>query len=325
MNTILLSYLVIGPTFKKRMITNLLTSPSYKLFDILILTDDPAYFEHPHIQDMKNVYVDDIRSYIQHYPEFHEHEIVPASHLTEQEYKQEILKHKFPLNLQRFALKYKNIKNYEYIAMLDCDVIPYYDEIEFEELYKFLQDNMPSNSVTSNRAIYFYDDYRQYFNFMEKLATELNIDVATFKKYSNWDNKLYSLVSFDNPLKLLKINNIKKIEEFFKYWNYVLLKLYTTELYENSYFQGSWNTLVEGCLPIVYAFSDIEIYLPQNELAHHLSKFITHTFPEDRFWANVTNNPDLIVSGDTQEEFININKHLLKNFYEHQGLKFPYE
>lgn len=322
-NKILLGYLAVGPTFRKRVVTNIINyTSSYNFFDVLILTDNPLSREFDKIKEFKNVFIENISLYMEQHPEFFEYEKLQNPQISENEYK-EGFQYKFPLNLQRYILKYKNIDKYNYIAMLDCDVIPRHNIEEFKEMYNFLENELSDNVVISHRAIYFYyEDFHR--EFLKKISQKLKISTKNFKKYQNWDNKESQLVTFDNPFKLFKITDFKKTKTLFDMWSTILLEMYCDTRARTSIVSGSWNYMVEGVMAYVYPFSGIEL-IPPGPHSHHIRKFMVYTYPEDRFWHNVVNAEGIDLSGNTQAEFIQNNRTFLKKFYQERGQKWTYE
>jgi hypothetical protein len=308
MNKILLGYLCTGPTFKQRIIENIKKFPSYKYFDVLILTDDPEYFNE--IESYSNIIIKDLNKYREQYPEFLPFEVLPTEKQDETKYKQEICSNgvKYPLHLQRFILKYENIDKYKFITLADCDMSPIHNDFDFEQMMNYLENDISFNSISSNRCYYEYKELN-IIDFTKLMADELNKDI----------DLSYPLNSFDGPLKIYKFESKEKIDEFFNTWNYILYNILTKH---DTLIKGSWNMLSEEILAVIYRLTNIKVN--SRDIDYDSLKLIrSFTYPEDRFWNDVScrgMNTDV----NTKNEFIEKNYNELKHFYIDHDQQFPY-
>jgi hypothetical protein len=284
---------------------------SYKFFDILILTDDVEYFNDLNYSNVKTL---DLNFYKNIYPEFNDYECIPEEKKDSGKYREQFYDligqgKRFSINLQRFSLLYENIDKYKFISILDCDMIPVYTEEDFNNFQHYLNNIMPVNSVSTNRAYYVWNTERNLL-LLDKYNKELN------KNHNKFD---YPIEGCDALFKLYKFESSEKVKEFFDTWNYILLDSFKTN---NHLISGSWNILVEEILAIVYKLLNIKF----NEGDIHyrgVGGIKSYNFPEDRYWDDWTHQ-GFDVSIKSKEEFINKNYEKLKNYYNNQGLKFIY-
>ena len=161
---------------------NLQMFDSYKFFDVLILTDDEEYFND---LNYPNVKIMDLNHYRNLYPEFNKYEHVPEEKKDNEVYKKQFHElmsqgKRFSINLQRFSLLYENIHKYKFISILDCDMIPVYTEEEFDNFQHYLNDVMPVNSVSTNRAYYTRNTEKNLL-ILDKYNKELNKGNSDFE------------------------------------------------------------------------------------------------------------------------------------------------
>lgn len=310
MSGILLIYWPIGPTFKERVKSNLRSFDAYKFFDILLLTDDEEYFND---LQYPNVKIMDLNYYRSLYPEFNEFEKLPEEKRDSGLYKNQFNQlldqgKRFSINLQRFALLYENIDKYKYISILDCDMIPIHDETDFDEFKNYLDNTMPVNSISTNRAYYTWDT-PENLQILSKYSKELSKDI----------NISYPIEGCDGLFKIYKFENYSTLQEFFNVWNYILFDSFKAS---NHLISGGWNILIEEILAIVYKLLNIRV---NSEPMHYhgVNKIKSFNFPEDRYCEDWTHQ-DFDVSAINKEDFIDRNYDKLKSYYEHQGLKFAY-
>lgn len=311
MNDILLIYCVIGPTFKDRIISNLKTFESYKFFDVLILTDDVEYFK-----DLKysNVKLMDLNYYRKFYPEFDQYECFPEEKRDDSIYRNQLfeLSHiqnkKYSINIQRFGLLYENINKYQFISILDCDIIPVYTEDEFINFKNYLKNVMPFNSISTNKAYYTWNT-EEHLSLLKRYSEELNkkIDIN------------YPIDGCDGLFKIYKFESVEQTKEFFNTWNYVLLDSLKTK---NVLYAGSWNILSEIVLGMTYKLLNIKV---NGGTEHYIGVggFRSFNFPEDRYWDDWTNQ-GFDKNVKNKSEFVKVNFEKLKKYYEGQNLKFNY-
>jgi hypothetical protein len=311
MNNTLLIYYPIGPTFRDRVKSNLQMFDSYKFFDILILTDDIEYFSDLNYPNVKTI---DINYYRNLYPEFNNYEYIPEEKKDSGKYREQfhdLMRQgkRFSINLQRFSLLYENIDKYKFISILDCDMIPVYTEEEFNNFQHYLNEIMPVNSISTNRAYYTWNTERNLL-LLDKYNKELNKNNTSFE---------YPIEGCDALFKIYKFENSDKVKEFFDTWNYILLDSFKTN---NHLIAGSWNILVEEVLAIVYKLLNIRL---NTESVHYIGVggIKSYNFPEDRYWDDWTHR-GFDVSSTSKEDFIAKNYEKLKDYYNNQGLKFTY-
>lgn len=310
MNKILLAHWPIGPTFKDRVKYNLQVFDSYKFFDVLILTDDPEYFDdinYPNVKILDLNYCRDL------HPQFNEFEFFPEEKRDCSTYKNQLNNlimggKKFSANIQRFSLLYKDIKKYKFISILDCDMVPTHTEEQFKIFENYIENIMPNNSMSTNRAYYTWNN-ESNLSILEKYSKELNKEIKIE----------YPIEGCDSLFKFYKFENPEKIEEFFYVWNYILLDAFKTR---NHLLSGSWNILPEEILAITYKLLDIKVNSGQDHYIN-MGGMKSYNFPEDRYWDDWTHN-GFNVSVDTKLEFIEKNYDKLKTYYTDQGLKFIY-
>lgn len=321
MNKILIGYLPIGPTFKDRVVTNLLNFESYKYFDVLILTDDPEYPGFEKISHMDNVIIDDLNKHRERFPEFFPYEMLPAEKRVEKTYKDEIIGllskgTTFPLHLQRFILNYENIDKYPYIFPCDCDVTPIIDnQSDYERLLNYLENDMPTNSTSSNRCYQEWQARPGVREFTERWSVKLNrtIDYTT------------PIDTFDNPFKVYKFESSEKCSQFFNLWNDCLIDAFSST--EFNIFVGAWNNFCETMLAIVNKLEGIKVNTETKDY-QSVSCFRTFTYPEDRYWCFNVNNGGAVIPSDktcdSKDEYVQKNYEELKKFYISYGQKWNY-
>ena len=314
---ILLAYLPIGPTYKDRVVSNLLKFDSYKYFDILLLTDDPEYEGFQKIAHLPNVIIDDVNKHREQFPEFLKYEILFDEKTSDSLYRKQVVEGRtkgeiFPMHLQRFVLNYENIDDYPYIMTADCDVTPIIpNDGEYESLMDYVQNIMRVNSVSSNRCYQEWQDRGDVKEFTKKWAQQLG---KHFDPTSPID-------TFDNPFKIMKFESPTIRKEFLNIWNMTLLDLF--EHPETQVVFGSWNFSCEMLLAVLYKLGGIRV---NKEDVHYtgVRHMKTFTYPEDRFWNDVSGR-GLNVGCESKLEFIKTNEEELKKFYMDYGQDYPYE
>jgi len=318
MSKVLLGYTAIGPTYKDRVVYHIKKyEEHYKYFDILILTDDPEYFKFGEIKHFSNVIIEDLNKHREQFPEFLEYEKLVEEKISNSIYRNQIVELSlqgfyFPLHLQRFILNYENLDQYQGIIMLDCDVAPVIDENGYEKFVNYF-DRMPINSVSSNKCYYTWEDRPKVKDFIYECISELGIT----------NQKDLSVVDgFDNPLKLLKFEGIEKARSFFNMWNYCLLKSFKSKD-RDFLIPRAWGDASEVIISILYTLENIKVN-KDNIDYNIMNYFRSYTYPEDRFWNDVT-CLNFNISSNSKEEFIKVNYEKLKEFYKNYHQEFPYE
>jgi hypothetical protein len=301
----LIIYYPIGPTYKDRIKANLKNFSGYKFFDVIIATDDVEYFSDI---SYSNVDIIDLNECRKDYAESFIYEVFANEKIDQTKYKEEFFNllansRRFPLNIGRFTLLYEKVKNYKYIMTACCDMIPLHNEKDFEYMMDYLENVMPINSVTSNRA---------YYNWSEQ--TYLNI----FEEYNNILNKEIKnttlLEGFDDVFKVLKLEDENKLNEFFHAWNYIVIDSFQKN--DTVLIGGSWCFLAEPILAMAYKLCSIKV---NKDIIDYqgVGRINSFTFPEDRFWDNVMSSPEY-KTANSREEYVELNHELLAKIYEPQ-------
>lgn len=320
MNKILLCYTAIGPTYKSRIVNNIFTYDGYKYFDVLILTDDPTYPEFDKFKECSNIFIEDLKPHRDAYPEFYNYEVLPNEKISEEIYNDETIeltqsRHYFPLHLQRFALNYKNINEYPYIIMSDIDMIPFFNDNSFGEMLNYFDNEMPNNSVSSNRC---------YQEWQHKMGVDAFLEKWAIRKGKNI-NYNTPVDCFDNPIKALKFESTDKTKQFFQLWNECLLDAYSDPRID--VIPCSWGAASETLLAILYKLEGIKVNTDSKSYGS-LYGFKSHTYPEDRYWSFNVNNAGVIISPDknikTKDDYVKNHYDKLKKFYEGYGQEFKY-
>jgi hypothetical protein len=317
MNKVLYGHVATGPTYKNRVVDNILNYESYKYFDVLILTDDPNYHLFDSIRNYKNVFIEDINKYRSNFKQFDKFEVLPESTLDEIQYANQIKnlasqKNRYPLHLQRFMLIYEKISDYKYLLMADCDMKPVMTPDGYEKFMSYLDNDMPENSVSSNRCYYPWQDREYVKEFLFNISNELNREI-----------KDYNLIDgFDNPMKIFKLDSPEKYKSLFDTWNYCLFKAFNDD---KDYFivPMSWGIASEIILSIIYKLENIKVNKEAKDYLG-LEGIKSFTYPEDRFWDDLSHR-GFDISGKSKKEFIENNFVKLKNFYLEFNQHFPYE
>lgn len=329
MSKVLLGYTPIGPTYKNRIVNNLLNFDGYKFFDVILLTNDPNYSEFDKIRHFPNVIIKDVNKDREEYSQFSNYEKLAEEKNDTKIYAEQAVdlwinqKLPFPLHLQRFILNYQDISKYKFIIMSDIDIIPQHTEEDFNTMMYHLENNMPENSVSSIRGYQEWQNRLGVNDFIKEWAEKLgkNIDHST------------PVCGFDNPIKLLKFSSPEKIKEFFDLWNTLLWDSFTNPKYQSAdttVISNCWGQGSETLIAILYKLFPITLNL---EASDYLSMyhFKSFTFPEDRYWSFGVNHLGIVMSYHfdvipSQEEYIQNNYDNLKKFYEvfHQIKEFKY-
>lgn len=315
-NNTLLIYWAFGPSHKDRMISSIKNFTALKYFDILILSDNDEYFKI----DYPNVVVRDIKKYMNLYPEMNEYEVLPKETVDYSGYVRDLVdirnsQIRFPCNLQRYGLLYENINNYQNVIICDCDMLPTHDEEQIKKFEDFFKNEVEVDTVCSTMALYEWNN-DETLELLKKYATELNKNIVNE----------YPIIGFDSLFKIFKFSGPEKIKEFFEVWNYIVIDTYKNQ---NHLLQGSWNILPEVILGVVYKLIGLKV-CTDSKYYNHLSEFRNFTYPEDRYWDNITGNANFVFC-ETIKEAIEKNYEGYLNFYQNthhdrrfQNDKFPY-
>lgn len=290
-------YLALGKDFKERVIKNITSFPGYDFFDILILTDDVAFFDGV---KSDRVFIMDIVEYRNLYPKLSQFEALSGFGQNQ--------KQKFSFHLQRFVLKYEHIDKYEIIVLADCDVVPLFTE----ETYQQFLENFAgkTNCIGSNRAFYEWKE-AAIISWAKRVGNLVGLPLDESKV----------LCSFDGPLKALKLENKEMIEKMFDVWDTLLYEAFTDSSCGIA-IRGSWCYTSEILLAVLYNLLKIDV-ISTHESSIALTPFKAFTYPEDRFWDDIGFR-GFITTTNSKEEFVVANYEKLKEFYKEYGQPFPY-
>lgn len=313
----LLSYLVVGPTFKDRIVDNIFKYPILQQVDVLILTDDVLYEGFAPIKNMSNIIFQNIYDHLNEYPQFIELEKIPEEKIDQLLYKQQIEQiintTRFSLNLQRFVLNYAHIDEYEFVSIADVDTVPVCTPEEFDQMVQHLRDNMQYNGVASNKILYNFSDGPNMQQFVDEYEKTHQVTIQNRQ----------DIRGFDNPIKIFRFVSPSTRQQMFYTWNNIMYLAFDKKFHMNSVLYGSWNILTEPVLALAYSLCNMYLHTEEH-MYRALNVFRTLTFPEDRFWDGI-GGMEFDTSVGSKEQFINKNKELLKLFYERQGQEFTYE
>ena len=208
--------------------------------------------------------------------------------------------------MQRYALLYDKIDRYKAVSIMDCDMIPVMNDDDYIAFEKYIDEVMPTNSMSTNRSYYTWNT-EQNLLLLEKYKADLkkNVEIS------------YPIEGCDGLFKLYKFGGGDKIREFYDVWRYILLDSFKNK---NHLISGSWNILIEEILSFVYKLVDIRV---NSEEEHYRAMYgvKSFNFPEDRFWEDWTGR-GFMTNVASKEEFIEKNYDKLKEYYSQQGLVF---
>ena len=305
----LLVYFPVGPTFRNRVVYNIVNNrESYSLFDVAILTDMPTDTVFDQIRNDQNTRILNINDLRRDYPWFIEHEGLPIKTLNEQEYALDIMNNNrvIPSCVWRFAFSIDNIKSYSAIIFCNCDVVCVSNPNHLEEMKNNF--NSFSNDVVIGNGI--YDFTEKYLEIAKKLSLESGLVLKRDKLMCNDGN--FFCFSFKNK---------EKIEEFYSFFNKLIYEIVVTkreDLYSLER-HSSWLVNNEGVQAILTSLFDIEVIPNTSEI---LKNFSIRTYPEDRFWNWPQGNFE--TSTISKQDFINKNFEKLKKFYLERGQNWNY-
>lgn len=303
-NKILLVHTCMGPTFRNRLISNITHNiNSYLLYDNLILTDNLDQFNI--FTSYPNIKVKDINTIRKNTPWSIKLEPTPLKTNNESEYANFILNNNFCIpSLFRFSLLEKNIKDYDSIIFLNCDVICTTDQNQYNNILSFLN-KYDHDFVIGNH----------HFNF-NSLKSELDI----ISKKLNFPYSNFNLNSNDGNFFMYCFKNKNKIKDFLKLYNdivYEVLNNKNKKLYKLGK-HSNWKIQSEGIQAIIHTLLNIKVY-PNNAILK--KSFKINTYPEDRFW----NWPTIFKTNNISKKyFIEENKELLKQFYKQKNQPWLY-
>lgn len=303
-NPVLLSHIAIGPTFRSRLLFNILNNlDSYLLFDILILTDIKEDFKQ--LEQYSNIKIELIDEFRKDYSWSIEYEPLPLKTQNEEEYAKFIINnnYKLPSGLFRFALKYLE---YKAIFFLNCDIVCTFDKDSYNKFIIEL-DNFKKDTVIG-RNYFSFDNFFDEFNFIsEKYNLPYN---NTFLRSNDGNLFGYIFLNKDKQQKFIDLYN--KI-------THSVLAEDKEKLYKLGK-HGIWGLHSEAIQSLIHNFLDIEV-LPQNSTIHENLK--VYTYPEDRFWSWAHGGFKCNIL--SKKLFIEENKELLKEFYKDHNQTWTYE
>lgn len=305
-NKILLAHVSIGPTYRKRLLSNIINNiDNYLLFDNLILTDDINFFETLNkYSNIKIEYINDIRKNFEWSIKY---ESIPIKTNNEEEYANYVVNNlfKMPSGLFRFSFLKENIEEYDLIVCMNCDIICKINK----EIY---------NNIIENLSEYGHDFVIGNHGFTwDNFKTEL--DIISSKFNISYDD--INLNTNDGNLFMYHFKNKSKIKKFLELYNNIVYETLVEgnqELYRLGN-HASWGLNSEAIQAILHTLLDIKVY-PNNSTFRE--GFQINTYPEDRFWNWPTGG--FKTNTVSKELFIQENKELLKEFYKYRGQTWQY-
>lgn len=303
-NQILLSHVAIGPTFRDRLLSNILNNlDSYLLFDNLILTDIKEDFKQ--LKQYPNIKIEYINDIKKDYPWSIEYESLPVKTSNEEEYAKFIVNngYKLPSGTFRFGLRYLE---YKAIFFLNCDIVCTFTPDSYNKL--ILNLNKINKDTVIGRNHFFYKNYSNEFNF---ISQKYDISYTNTSLQSN-DGNLFGYIFLNKDKQQKFINLYNKI-------TYSTLIENKDKLWRIGQ-HGIWGLNSEVIQSFIHNFLDIEV-LPLDYIMGEYFK--VHTYPEDRFWswAHGGFKCNLL----SKKLFVEENKELLKEFYKERGQIWTYE
>jgi len=300
-NKILLTYIAIGPTYRDRLLLNITSTPeSYKLVDLLILTDIVDDFNI--LSEYSNIKVQNLDDLRQNHPWSFKYESLPLATKDETKYVDDIIKNQkfFPGTVWRFALLIKGIEDYKAIFFANCDVLFKLTKEYYDIFIKSLEFDTEDN-VIGNGAV----NYSSTFNNLTELYSKQNNISYQENLIESNDGNLFGYCFKDK-------NKYKRLFEIID--DIIYQTLVKKDI---NYFQlgqhGIWSTNNEPIQAISYSLLNINTYPGSEEL--YLA-FSINTYPEDRFWSWGSN--DLITSNISKQDFINKNYNYFKKLNKHE-------
>jgi len=290
-NKILISQTAIGPTYNRRLLSNLKDAHSYNYFDIIVLSNDIKFFDE--IKNKPNIILKDIDEIRSDYPWSLELEVYSKEKIDEMIYAKELMQlrevynKKFPHLLSRFGLAYEKREEYDGFIMMDCDVIPSLGDVGYEKLYEYFVNpkyldpifgEVKTGCLVTPSSIPMQEPKSSFMLLAaKKFNEEYNI---TDKEITN------EFVRIDCNIYTLKFSDKSKIKIFFD-----VLNLFIHDLLKHKHPEYEFLTLnhnismqSEDVLSIVFKLLDINTTNASfgNGLDH--SCFYRTGFKEDKFW-----------------------------------------
>jgi hypothetical protein len=314
---LLLVHFVVGPTYKDRMIYNLLTYPSYSFFDVLILTNDVEYFSS--ISHMINVFVVDIDEVRKDYPWSIDLETVPKEKISEELYAKEMTSSwvKVPTLMERFAFIWKNAQNYDGFLFLNSDVIPVMNETHYEKILDYFvkpisikgyEDKIifiPSGGVNGDVKLPNLEEDTLEINNRYKI-TDKPLDFRAF-------------IHNDGNFRTFKFPDKSKIKPFFDILNTIVYEVKVAKRLPRLGVHTIWDLHSEQIVTIALNLSGA-VGLPMSPFSgiEAGDVFRLESYPEDKFWLSDIMTPSNI----SKQDFIEKNSIKLNEYYQNN---FPYK
>lgn len=320
---ILINQIAVGPTYKRRLLHNLNTCPSYDFFDVLILTEDVEYFAS--VTDKENLFIRDVNEIRKDYPWSLELEKIPPVIADEGEYSKLYIEnnYKFPTMMERFSWGWERADLYDGFISMNCDVLP----IATEESYKALSDyftnpveqhpRFPTNTSLVNKIIAVpggavYDEV--HHGYLIHFAQKIN------DKYKITDKPLtFNFQVTDGNFRTFKLPSRQHVRPFFELVNNIVHDILTDDEFFILRSHTMWNIHSEYVFAIILNLFEGQTF-PMTYDWGFSNSFSINCYPEDRFWSW----GGMECSDVSGVDFVNKNYSQLKQFYENRGQPFPY-
>jgi hypothetical protein len=305
-NEILLTYVAIGPTFRDRLLYNVLNGlESYLLVDLLILTDIVDDFNA--LSKYPNIKVQNYNDLRQDYPWSLEYEALPMATKDEKEYVDDIRLNQIRISgcLWRFVLLMEGIEAYKAIFFINCDVFFKLPPDQYNAFIQSLEFDTEDSAVGHGHVL-----RASEFGHTAKFIAEQNQMPYLENLMNSNDGNLFGYC----------FKNKAKLKQLFEMMNNIVYKA-LVEKDPNYFFlgpHGVWGANNEPIQAIAYSLLNITSY-PGHSLLY--SAFAINTYPEDRFW----NWPHIFQTSQiSKQDFINLNYDNLKQFYADRNQPWSY-
>lgn len=316
-------HVAVGPTYKERMLNNLINKDGYDLYDVLVLTDEVEYFDS--VKHKSNFFIKDINEFRKDYPWSIEHEKIASEKTDEIKYALQRLDGlNFPTLLDRFAFDWEQADQYEGFISMSCDVIPLKNIEEFKITEKYFVDKI------ERHPLFFTDTdlkgkiivipggagYDSHHSHLLDYAKSIN------EQYKITDKEISTeFLITDGNFRTFNFPNKEARKQFFTLMNNIIYDVYV----ENKYFclgdHCHWRCHSEYIISVVLNLMNGIAFPKTPHLGLTESLFKIECYPEDRFWSWGWEYD--IEKG--KKGFIEKNFEKLKEFYENRGQTFPYK
>jgi hypothetical protein len=340
MDKVLIVHLGFGPTYKKRLLSNIKNNDAYGLYDVLIITDDLEYWEE--LNDYTYVFIEHIDNLRKNFEWSINNEVLPKEKKDDSKYAKEIKENniKFPTLLHRFSLIWENAHKYDGFLWLNTDVSPIKDLGGFENVKRFFSKkefeepglsmygdyfpkdvldmgvHIPKHKIILSPGGDYYDHNHIYLLDCTKKINE---------KYKITEREIeFKFGKFDGNFVTFNFPDKKYHQIFFDLLNNIMKEYYENK--DEFYFLGPhtiWLNSQEYITSIAMNLLD-GIMVPTSPLCfekHSSHLFRRDNFPEDRFWS--WGGGEFVLC-ESQLEFIEKNYNQLKKFYDNHFQKFNY-